>query len=142
MTRQDIEELFARREQAQRRHDVNGVAAFFAVDAVVESPTAGGTVQGRSAIAEVTRAWVVGFPDVVFATNTLLIDGEQAVWVAETHGTDTGGFLGLPPTGKPFSLTIVHLCKLKDGLIAHERRIYDFTGLLMQIGVLKAKPAS
>jgi hypothetical protein len=28
-----------------------------------------------------------------------------------------------------------------DGLIAHERRIYDFTGLLLQIGVLRAKPA-
>jgi hypothetical protein len=28
-----------------------------------------------------------------------------------------------------------------DGLIEHERRIYDFTGLLVQIGVLRAKPA-
>ena len=26
-------------------------------------------------------------------------------------------------------------------LITHERRIYDFTGMLVQIGVLKAKPA-
>jgi hypothetical protein len=28
-----------------------------------------------------------------------------------------------------------------DGLIASERRIYDFTGLLVQLGVLRAKPA-
>ena len=26
------------------------------------------------------------------------------------------------------------------GLITHERRIYDFTGLLVQVGVLRAKP--
>jgi hypothetical protein len=28
----------------------------------------------------------------------------------------------------------------RDGLIIEERRIYDFTGLLVQVGVLKAKP--
>lgn len=141
MTRQQIEELFARRERAQFRHDVDALSALFAADAVVQSPTAGGTVQGRSAIAEITRAWYVGFPDVVFATDLLVIDGEHAVWVGESRGTDTGGFLGLPPTGKPFSLPMMSLCTLKDGFIVHERRIYDFTGLLMQIGVLKAKPA-
>jgi hypothetical protein len=34
----------------------------------------------------------------------------------------------------------VSVCTLKGGKIQHERRIYDFTGLLIQIGVLKAKP--
>ena len=29
----------------------------------------------------------------------------------------------------------------KDGLIAHERRVYDFTGMLVQIGLLKTRPA-
>jgi hypothetical protein len=29
---------------------------------------------------------------------------------------------------------------LKSGQIAHERRVYDFTGMLIQIGLLKAKP--
>jgi hypothetical protein len=33
------------------------------------------------------------------------------------------------------------VCQVADGLIVHERRIYDFTGMLVQIGVLKAKPA-
>ena len=30
---------------------------------------------------------------------------------------------------------------LRDGAIVHERRILDFTGVLIQVGVLKAKPA-
>lgn len=33
------------------------------------------------------------------------------------------------------------LFEMKDGLIAQERRYYDFTGLLMQLGVLRGKPA-
>jgi hypothetical protein len=34
----------------------------------------------------------------------------------------------------------VFFYRLENGRIVHERRIYDFTGLLLQIGVLKAKP--
>jgi hypothetical protein len=35
----------------------------------------------------------------------------------------------------------VFLFVIKDGKIHHERRVYDFTGLMIQLGVLKAKPA-
>lgn len=89
---------------------------------------------------EITQAWFVGFPDVVIATDQIIIDGDRVVWIGETWGTDTGGFFGLPPTGKPFKLPMVILCTVTDGLIVRERRIYDFTGMLVQIGVLKAKP--
>lgn len=55
-------------------------------------------------------------------------------------GTNIGGFMGLPPTNKHFSFPAVLIFTLRDGQIARERRIYDFTGFLMEIGVLKAKP--
>jgi hypothetical protein len=29
---------------------------------------------------------------------------------------------------------------MRNGQIAYEKRIYDFTGFLLEIGVLKAKP--
>ena len=49
--------------------------------------------------------------------------------------------MGLPATGRQFKFPVVAVFTLEGGLIVHERRIYDFTGLLTQIGVLKAKPA-
>jgi SnoaL-like polyketide cyclase len=71
----------------------------------------------------------------------LLVDGDRAVEVATIRGTATGGF-GLPPTDKPFQLPMINLCTLNhEGHIAHERRVYDFTGLLLQIGLLEARPA-
>ncbi len=36
---------------------------------------------------------------------------------------------------------MVHIYTFKNGEIQHERRVSDFTGLLVQIGVLKARPA-
>ena len=140
MTRKQIETLFTRREQALRQRDLTALTALYSADAVVESPTAGRSVTGLEEIEEVTRAWFTGFPDVTFTTQTLVIDKDRAAWVGEVRGTDTGGFMGLAATGKPFTVPMVALCTLKDRGIVHEQRIFDFTGLLIQIGVLKTKP--
>ena len=51
-------------------------------------------------------------------------------------------FFGLPGTNRHITFRIARLMDMDDqGLITNERRIYDFTGLLVQIGVLRAKPA-
>jgi predicted ester cyclase len=77
----------------------------------------------------------------VFKQEELVIEGDRAAEVTSAAGTDTGGFLGLPATGRPFHLPMVILYTFDGPTIVHERRIYDFTGMLVQIGVLKAKPA-
>ena len=140
MTREDIVDLFARREAALARRDAGAIAALYADDCVVESPL-GGTIQGRAAIAQVSRAFFEAFSDMTLTTDHLVIDGDQIVQVGTLSGTDTGGFMGMVPSGRPAQVPIVFVCRVADGLIVHERRIYDFTGMLVQIGVLKAKPA-
>jgi steroid delta-isomerase-like uncharacterized protein len=140
MTRKQVEALMVRREHAQSQHDVAALTALYSDDVVVDSPMAGGTVRGRAANAEVYQAWADAFPDSAFTRETLVIDRDRAVWIGEVRGTDTGGFMGIAATGKPFRLPMVFLYTVKDGAIVHEQRIYDFTGMLIQIGVLKAKP--
>jgi hypothetical protein len=49
--------------------------------------------------------------------------------------------MGLEGSGRKFEIQGVRFFKLKDGLIAYERRYYDFTGFLIQLGVLRGKPA-
>ena len=56
-------------------------------------------------------------------------------------GTDTGGFLGFPATRRPFRLPAVWLYTVTNLKFVYVRPMYDFTGMLVQIGVLKAKPA-
>ena len=141
MTRQEIDALFARRRDAFAARDADAAATLYAPDAVVESPLGGGTVRGRDANVEVLRAFFTAFPDVTFNVEESLVDGDRVAERIMMSGTDAGGFMGMPPTHKPFQLPMVSLCRVGNGHIAHERRIYDFTGMLVQIGVLRAKPA-
>ena len=140
MTRDQIVNLFDRRLKATNEHDVESLADLYAPDAVVESPL-GGTLQGRAAIESVAAAFFTGLGDVKITQDELIIEDNRVVQVVTVSGTDTGGFMGMSPTGKPALLPMVVVCRVKNGLITHERRIYDFTGMLVQIGVLKAKPA-
>ena len=140
MTRDDIVALFDLRMKALNDHDAEAFSATYADDAVVESPL-GGTHQGRAAIRAVVDAFLVALTDATFTVDDLIIDGDRVVLVFTLSGTDTGGLMGMAPSGRPALLPMVVVCRIADGLIVHERRIYDFTGMLVQIGVLKAKPA-
>ena len=86
------------------------------------------------------RSVFTSFSTATIDEEQLVIDGNTAASLLHIHGTNTGGIMGLPPTERPFSLPLVSLCELKDGFIIRERRVYDFTGLLLQVGALKAKP--
>jgi steroid delta-isomerase-like uncharacterized protein len=141
MTRDQIVALFERRQEAFDNLDAEKLAADYSLDCVIDSPM-GGTHRGRAAAQTVLRAWLDAFVDMKMRTDRLLIDGQRVAQIANLEGTHIGTFLGMAPTGKHFQFTGVFVFELRDGQIVHERRIYDFTGLLVQIGVLKAKPVA
>jgi steroid delta-isomerase-like uncharacterized protein len=140
MTRSEISEMIVRVQAAWTRRDVAALADFHAEDCVVESPVAGGHARGREAIARSYEVFFHAFPDLDMKYDEPLIDGDRVVLIARISGTDRGGFMGLHPTGRFVDFPCVLLFELQNGLIARERRIYDFTGLAVQVGAIKAKP--
>ncbi len=138
MTRTEIAAFVARRMETWKGHDPEKMAADHADDCVLESPV-GGTVRGRDAIRSIYAGWIAAFPDVQFRQERRVIDGNQAVLFTRMIGTHSGEFCGLPPSGKHFEVNCIFWLVLAEGKIAHEIRVYDFAGLLLQLGVLKAK---
>ena len=139
MTREEIVAFFERRQIAHDNLDAAALAADYADDCVVDSPT-GGTHTGRASVQSVYEAVFEAFLDQKTRTDHLIIDGHHVAQVLSIEGTNIGGFLGLEASGKRFRLAAVFVYELKDRQIVRERRIYDFTGMLTQIGVLKTKP--
>jgi predicted ester cyclase len=70
----------------------------------------------------------------------VLIDGDTVAIGATLTGAYTGGFMGLPASGKPIRVPVAVIFRVTGGEISYERRVYDFTGMLVQIGVLDARP--
>jgi steroid delta-isomerase-like uncharacterized protein len=139
VTREEIVQFFDRRAACFKALDAASLAALHAEDCLYESPLAGKAI-GRPAIEKVYRGLFTSFPDCTLEITDLIIDGDRAVQIAVFSGTDRGGFMNLPPSGRKSSFPIVFSFVFKDGLIERETVVYDFTGWLVQIGVLKAKP--
>jgi steroid delta-isomerase-like uncharacterized protein len=140
MDRTEISDFFAKRDKAWQDHDIEALVAGHTEDGEIESPL-WGNVKGRSALRKSYTKWFATFPDTEYHSEHLLIDGDSAAQFIKITGTQRGDFCGYPPSGKRFQFRGTSLIFLKDGSIEQEIRTYDFTGVLMQLGALKAKPA-
>lgn len=140
MTRDEILLLLDRQSAAWASHDAAAFATGYAPHAIVTSPT-GGVLEGREEIERIARKWFQAFPDIRFISEDVLIDGDRVVQIARVIGTHGGEFFGVPATGRKVDVVFALVMSVSDGEIANERRILDFTGVLVQVGVLKAKPA-
>jgi steroid delta-isomerase-like uncharacterized protein len=141
MTRDEILSLVQRRREAWNAHDAPALAATHAEKGVVISPT-GGVLEGRAEIERVYRLWFSAFSDMKFREEEVVVDDQRVAQTATLSGRHTGDFFGLAPTGRHVEVQVALMLKVADGLVVEERRIYDFTGVLVQVGVIRAKPVA
>lgn len=139
MTHDEIRAFFAAQQRHWQARDAAALAAGHAPDGTILSPIFR-TVRGADQIAASYRAVYEIFPDWDYRGEQLLIDGTSVAEAFTVTATHKGEFLGLPGSGKRFTIEGVRLFEMRAGKIVHERRYYDFTGLLIQLGVLKGKP--
>lgn len=86
----------------------------------------------KQAIAGLRRA----VPDLELTIDELITNGDK-VWARMTaRGTNHGPFLGHPPTGKPFTITVMDVCRFEQGKIVEHWGVPDRFALLQQIGLL------
>jgi len=128
-----------RRGEAWKRRDPVALAAGHAERGTVVSPIFS-KITGRDAILKSYQSLFQSFPDWTMDNEPPLIDGARVAVPFTAKATHVGRFMGLDGTGRRCEIQGVLLMQVSDGLIAHERRIYDFTGLLIQLGVLRGKP--
>ena len=140
MNHHDARTFFNRQQEAWEARDADALARAYTEDGTILSPIFR-TVQGNDAIAQSFRALFDMFADWQYAGQELLVDGDSIAQPFVVRATHTREFMGLPGSGRTFEIQGVCLFKMKDGLIAYERRYYDFTGMLIQLGVLRGKPA-
>jgi steroid delta-isomerase-like uncharacterized protein len=132
MTHEETEDFLRGWRTAWTSRDVAALGSCYAENCVIESPAFGRLI-GRSAIVKAFRDWWAATPDFIVEYGESMVTADRMMQTATAHGTDTGGFFGHSPTGRPFRFFLVNLYTLENGQIVHERRVYDVNGLLLQL---------
>jgi len=140
MTREQIVTLVQSMQRAWNTRDAAGLASHHAEDSVVHSPIFG-TVRGRADIERSFQEFFRAFADVTFDGQELIIDGTRCAQVFIVEASHTSELFGVEATHRRFKIHGVLVFEVRDGKIISERRMYDFTSLLVQLGVIKAKPS-
>ena len=82
------------------------------------------------------------FPDLKVTVEEIIASGDKT-WARLTgRGTHLGPFMGRPPTGKSFAITIIDICRFENGKIVEHWGVADRASLMEQLGLLPRPPRS
>jgi predicted ester cyclase len=78
------------------------------------------------------------FPDGQTSTEDLIAEGDKVVERYSFHGTNTGSFLGAPPTGRPVQSSSISIYRIVNGKIVEHWGENDVIGVMVQLGLMPA----
>lgn len=76
------------------------------------------------------------FPDAHLTIEDMVGEGDKVAWRFSVRATHSGPFRGLPPTGKPFTLTGMAITRMREGQMVENWNETDDLGMLQQLGVI------
>jgi steroid delta-isomerase-like uncharacterized protein len=112
----------------------------FVWEDVVEQVPFPGQGPGVEGLKDVLRGFRAGFPDIHFAIEEQIAEGDKVLSRFEWTGTHRGEFLGVPATGRPVKVWGMVVDRLVGGRIKETRIIMDALGLMMQLGAIPPPP--
>ena len=91
---------------------------------------------GPSARVKPIRQYHNAFSDLHLDIEELIVAGDTAVLRMTFRGTDTGGYVGRPPTGRNVEEWVVDIMHFEDDKVVSEWIGADKLGLFIQLRVL------
>jgi steroid delta-isomerase-like uncharacterized protein len=108
------------------------------VEDFVELDPLPGQRQGREGLKGVLAMMQAAFPDIHWAVEEMVAEGDTVVTRFTWTGTHRGVFLGVPATGRNVSVKGVVIDQLADGKMSKSRILMDSLGMMQQLGVMSS----
>jgi predicted ester cyclase len=119
-------------------HNTNNMAALdeiVAADLVAHNMLPGlppGLEGGKMA----HQGFLAAFPDGRTNTEDLIAEGDKVVERYSFSGTNTGSFLGAPPTHRPVASSSISIYRIANGKIVEHWGENDVIGVMVQLGLM------
>jgi steroid delta-isomerase-like uncharacterized protein len=95
-----------------------------------------GQEEGRSGVIAGMARLRAAFPDVEWAIDDMVAEGDKVVQSFTIRGTHQGAYMGIPPTGKRITVRGMAFDTTVAGQCAESRILIDNLSLLQQLGVI------
>ena len=103
-------------------------------DDFVDHDAMPGMAADREGMINMMYMFLGAFPDLNITVNQWVAEGNLVVGAMTTSGTQTGEFMGMPPSGKKFSMSEMHMVRVANGKIVEHWGVGDHMSMMQQLG--------
>ncbi len=137
MTTEQNKAIVLRFYEAFDREDLEQAKELIAPN-VVARGLGSGLINGCDAIIQYGFTMRSAFPDGRHTFEDVIAEEDKVVTRGTFSGTHHGDLLGIPPTGKQVTFSVVHIDRLVDGKIVEHWGQGDTLAIMQQLGVVSS----
>lgn len=128
-----MQRLFEQHRDAEAARDYEGILETFVEDCFLETHALGLRSEGRENVRRTyEEGYFAAFPDLApDDVGSAFGDDVMVVW-GTLEGTSGGEWLGVPPSGKSFSVPFANVTPFRDGRMWGETIYFDLATLCEQ----------
>ena len=124
-------------EEIWNQGNLNAADELFAIDYVYHGAP---EIRGPEGIKQHVAALRASFPDAHLSLDDMIAEGDKVVSRWTAGGTQTGEFMGIPPSGKQVKFTGIIISRIADGKIVEDWETSDQLGMLQLLGMIPPMP--
>jgi steroid delta-isomerase-like uncharacterized protein len=123
-------------EEVWNQGNLDIVEELFASDYVYHDPGNPAGWHGQEGIRQAVSTYRAAYPDLHFAIEDMVAEGDKVVLRWTGTGTHKGTLMGIPPTGKHVTTPGMNLIRYSAGRAVEEWSGWDTLGMMQQLGVV------
>jgi steroid delta-isomerase-like uncharacterized protein len=138
MSAEENKVIVQRAVEAFNQGDQEAVDKLFAANYVDHDPSRASLPSGPEGVKLAWGAFRAAFPDLQGTIEDMITEGDKVVVRGTFRGTHQGGLMGIPPTGKQVTVTLIDVNRIEGGKLVERWGITDMLGMMQQLGVIPA----
>ena len=104
----------------------------------IEHEAGPGQGRGLEGVKTIVTMLHTAFPDLHVTIEDMTAEGDKTWARVSFRGSNTGDFMGRPPTGKPITYETIDICRYANRKMVEQWGIDDMLGVMQQLGVISA----
>lgn len=107
-----------------------------AAEDYIENDPFPGQGNGRADLKARAALLLAAFSPLSFSLEDVIAEGDRVAVRWRSSGTHSGEFLGIPPTGRDYTINGIDIVRVADGRLAEHWHVVDQFSQMQQLGLL------